>query len=164
MWNGWTHEMTPFTPRTKHLQEQGSKNVRRHANETDKQGEGVLSEFIKVIPGNYSFSFYTRLEMVMPVKGRLGIRMYDGVDVRLMFFDRNKNEIYCETSFPQLSQTIDNSFKSLSFANYSTIPHFEWGRIIGKSADFPFPDGDIPTNAHYVKIYLGLEKYRHHVG
>jgi hypothetical protein len=133
------------------------KIVRHQAHETDKQGEGVLSEFIKVIPGNYSFSFYTRLEKVMPVKSRLGIRMYDGVDIRLLFFDRNKNEIDAETEFPQLRQSIDNSFKSLSFANFSTIPDFEWGKIIGKSADFPFPDGDIPTNAHYVKIYIGLK-------
>jgi hypothetical protein len=133
------------------------KIVRHQANETDKQGEGVLSEFIKVIPGNYSFSFYTRLEKVMPVRSRLGIRMYDGVDIRLLFFDRNKNEIDAEADFPQLRQSIDNSFKSLSFANFSTIPDFEWGRIIGKSADFPFPDGDIPTNAHYVKIYIGLK-------
>lgn len=133
------------------------KIVRLHANETDEQGEGVLSEFIKVIPGNYSFSFYSRLEKVMPVKSRLGIRMYDGVDIRLIFFDRNKNEIDAETNFPQLRQSIDNSFKSLSFANFSTIPDFEWGKIIGKSADFPFPDGDIPTSAHYVKIYIGLK-------
>jgi hypothetical protein len=133
------------------------KVVRRHANETDKQGEGVLSEFIKVIPGNYSFSFYTRLEKVMPVKSRLGIRMYDAVDIRLMYFDRNKNEIAAVSDFPQLKQSIDNSFKSLSFANFSTIPVFKWGKIIGKSAVFPFPDGDIPTNAHYVKIYIGLK-------
>jgi hypothetical protein len=130
---------------------------RLHANETDEQGEGVLSEFIKVIPGNYSFSYYTRLEKVMPVKSRLGIKMHDGIDIRLMFFDRNKNEIPAKTEFPQLRQSIDNSFKSLSFANFSTIPAFEWGKIIGKSADFPFPDGDIPTNAHYVKIYIGLK-------
>ncbi len=133
------------------------KIVRRHANETDEQGEGVLSEFLKVIPGNYSFSFFTRLENVMPVKSRLGIKMNDAVDIRLMFFDRNKNSIPAEARFPQFGQSIDNSFKSLSFANYSTIPAFEWGKIIGKSADFPFPDGDIPTNAHYVKIYIGLK-------
>jgi hypothetical protein len=130
---------------------------RPHANETDQQGEGVLSEFIKVIPGNYSFSFYTRLENIMPVKSRLGIRMFDGIDIRLMFFDRNKNEITAEADFLQPRQKIDNSFKSLSFANFSTIPVLNWGRIIGKSADFPFPDGDIPTNAHYVKIYIGLK-------
>ncbi len=133
------------------------KVVRHQANETDKQGEGVLSEYIKVIPGNYSFSFYTRLEKVMPVKSRLGIRMYDGVDIRLIFFDRNKNQIDAEADFPQMRQSIDNSFKSLSFANFSTIPDFEWGKIIGKSADFPFPDGDIPTNAHYIRIFIGLK-------
>ncbi len=133
------------------------KIVRLHANETDEEGEGVLSEFVKVIPGNYSFSFFTRLENVKPVKSRLGIKMNDAVDIQLKFFDRNKNEISAAADFPQQGQTIDNSFKSLSFANYSTIPSFGWGKIIGKSADFPFPDGDIPTNAHYVKIFIGLK-------
>jgi len=133
------------------------KIVRHHANETDQQGEGVVSEFIKVIPGNYSLSFYTRLENVKPVNSRLGVRMHDAVDIRVLYFDRNKNAIGSEASFPQLKQSIDNSFKSLSFSNYSVIPSFGWGKIIGKSADFPFPDGDIPTNAHYIKIYLGLK-------
>ncbi len=133
------------------------KIVRLHANETDEQGEGVLSEFVKVIPGNYSFSFYTRLENVRPVKSRLGIKMNDAIDIQLKFYDRNKNEISAVTQFPQQKQTIDNSFKSLSFANFSAIPSFGWGKIIGKTADFPFPDGDIPTNAHYVKIFIGLK-------
>jgi hypothetical protein len=133
------------------------KIVRNHANETDEEGEGVLSEFVKVIPGNYSFSFYTKLENVRPVKNRLGIKMNDAIDIQLKFFDRNKNEISATASFPQENQTINNSFKSLSFANFSTIPSFAWGNIIGKSADFPFPDGDIPTNAHYMKIFIGLK-------
>jgi hypothetical protein len=133
------------------------KVVRLHANETDDQGEGILSEFVKVIPGNYSFSFYTRLQNIRPVKSRLGVKMNDAIDIQLKFYDRNKNEISAITQFPQQKQKIDNSFKSLSLANFSTIPSFGWGKIIGKSADFPFPDGDIPTNAHYVKIFIGLK-------
>jgi hypothetical protein len=133
------------------------KITRRQAFETDALGEGILSDFIKVIPGNYSLSFYTRLENIMPVKSRLGIKMYDAVDVRVLYFDRNKIAIDGAQPFPQLNQQIDNSYKSLSLANFTSIPSFGWGKIIGKSADFPFPDGDIPTNAHYVKIYLGLK-------
>jgi hypothetical protein len=133
------------------------KITRRIAYETDQQGEGVISDFIKVIPGNYSLSFYTKLEDVKPVKRRLGIKMNDAVDIRLLYFDKSKIAIGPEHSFPQVNQYIDNSFKSLSFANFNHIQSFGWGKIIGKSADFPFPDGDIPTNAHYVKIFLGLK-------
>jgi hypothetical protein len=133
------------------------KITRKQAFETDQQGEGILSDFIKVIPGNYSLSFFTRLENVRPVKERLGIKMNDAVDVRLLYFDKSKIAIGPEQSFPQVNQFINNSFKSLSLANFSAIPSFPWGKIIGKSAEFPFPDGDIPSNAHYVKIFLGLK-------
>jgi hypothetical protein len=133
------------------------KITRKQAYETDQQGEGVLSDFIKVIPGNYSLSFFTRLENVRPVKERLGIKMNDAVDVRLLYFDKSKIAIGPEHPFPQANQVIDNSFKSLSLANFSVIPSFGWGKIIGKSAEFPFPDGDIPSNAHYVKIFIGLK-------
>jgi hypothetical protein len=133
------------------------KITRRHANETDEQGEGILSDFIKVIPGNYSLSFYTRLKNIRTVKGRLGIKMYDAVDVRLLFFDKSKIAMRPDQEFPHLDQNIDNSFKSLSLANFDSISVFGWGKIIGKSAAFPFFDGDIPTNAHYVKIFIGLK-------
>jgi hypothetical protein len=133
------------------------KITRNQAYETDIQGEGIMSEFIKVIPGNYHLSFYTRLENILPVKGRLGIKMFDAIEVRLLFFDKSKILLGSEHAFPQAKQQIDNSFKSLSLANFSAIPSFGWGRIIGKSAEFPFPEGDIPTNAHYVKILIGLK-------
>ena len=57
--------------------------IRTRADETEKQGEGILSEFVRVIPGNYSLSFYARMKDVKPVKGRLGMRMVDAVNVQL---------------------------------------------------------------------------------
>jgi hypothetical protein len=131
--------------------------IRENAYETDEVGDGIMSEFIKVIPGNYVFSFYARLENVVPPRARIGTRMYDAVEVKLLFYDRNKIEISARRSFPQIDQVINTSFKSLSFANYQQIKEFGWGKIIGKSEHFPFPEGDIPTEAHYVRIYIGLK-------
>jgi hypothetical protein len=133
------------------------KIVRKTAYETDEQGEGILSDFVKVIPGNYNLSLYAKLENVLPSKARLGTRMYDGVEISLLFFDRNKIPIKPDFRFPQINQVINASFKSLSFANYSTIESFGWGKITGKSDLFPFPEGDIPSDAHYVKIFIGLK-------
>jgi hypothetical protein len=133
------------------------KIVRRQAYETDEQGEGILSDYIKVIPGNYAFSFYARLENIQPLKARLGTKIYDAVDIRLLFYNKSKIMIDSKKKFPQLNQYLDNSFKSLSFANYTDIPSFGWGKIIGKTASFPFPEGDIPSDAHYVRIFLGLK-------
>ena len=137
---------------------------RNTAYETDEQGEGILSDFIKVIPGNYNLSFYTRLENVFPLRARLGTKMYDGVEISLLFFDRNKIPIKPNFNFPQINQVINTSFKALSFANFSYIRSFGWGKVIGKSNHFPFPEGDIPSNAHYVKIFIGLKGNRYHVG
>jgi len=109
------------------------KIVRNKAYETDDQGEGIISEFIRVIPGNYDFYFYTRLMDIMPNRSRLGTRMYDGIEVELQFYDRNKILLNSRQYFPQMDQYIDNGNKSLSFANYMNIPSFGWGKIIGKS-------------------------------
>ena len=133
------------------------KIIRNNAYETDEQGDGIMSDFIKVIPGNYSLSFFTKLENIYPVKTRLGIKMFDAVDVRLLYFDRNKIEISPKQKFPQIDQSVNISFKSLSLANYTHIQSFGWGKIIGKSEHFPFPDGDIPSQAHYVRIFIGLK-------
>lgn len=133
------------------------KIIRDKAYETDNQGDRIISDFIRVIPGNYEFSFYTRLQNIMPSRFRLGTRMYDAIDVRLLYYDRNKILLDSKQYFPQPDQHIDISNKTLSFANYLNIPYFEWGKIIGKSYSFPFPDGDIPSNAYYVKVNLGLK-------
>ena len=130
---------------------------RKQAYETDEKGDGIISEFIKVIPGNYSFSFYTRLENIAPPRARLGIRMYDAVEARILFYDKNKLALNSTKAFPQINQFVDNSFKSLSLANFATIGTFPWGKIIGKSANFPYPEGDIPSEAHYVKLFIGLK-------
>ncbi|MBN1159322.1 MAG: hypothetical protein JXA61_08060 [Bacteroidales bacterium] len=133
------------------------KIIRKKANETDQQGDGIVSEFIRVIPGNYDFTFYTRLTDILPSRPRLGTRMFDGIEVKLLYFDRNKILLDSRQYFPQLEQTIDHSNKSLSFANFLSIPSFGWGKIIGKSHSFPFPEGNIPSNAHFLKVSLGLK-------
>ncbi|MFO7368892.1 MAG: hypothetical protein R6X09_01340 [Bacteroidales bacterium] len=133
------------------------KVTRNTAFETDEQGEGVISEFVKVIPGNYKLSLYARIGNAFPLKARMGTRMHDGVDIRLQFFDRNKMPVKSHMSYPFAGQIIDASFKGLSFANFKEIKHFNWGKIIGKSAYFPFQEGDIPSSAHYVKVFVGLK-------
>ncbi len=130
---------------------------RKVADEITDKGEGIMSGFIRVIPGNYSFSFYIRLHDVRPYLSRLGTKMYDAIEIKLFFFDKNKNPLNSRYLMPFKGQRIDNSFKSLSFANFNYIKDFNWGRIIAKSHNFPFSDGDIPDDARYVKIFIGLK-------
>lgn len=132
---------------------------RKTSYETDEQGEGVISEFVKVIPGNYQLSLYARIENAFPQKARMGTRMYDGIDIRLQFFDRNKMPVKSHISYPFAGQIIDASFKGLSFANFEEIISFKWGKVIGKSAYFPFQEGDIPSSSQYVKVFIGLKAH-----
>ncbi len=131
--------------------------IRTAADEMVSEGEGIMSNFIRVIPGNYSFSFYARMLDIRPYSARLGTRMHDAVEIKLFFFDKNKIPVSSRSPVPFKGQQIDNSFKSLSLANFDHIKEFGWGRIIGKSHSFPFHEGDIPDNARYVKLFIGLK-------
>ncbi len=130
---------------------------RNIADETEPIGEGIISDFIKVIPGNYSLKFFLRLENVCPNQARIGTKMYDAVNIRLQFFDKNKIEINGDKLDAFRNKKIDNTFKSLTLSNFWQIEKFGWGEIHGKTAHYPFYDGDIPDEARYVKIYIGLK-------
>lgn len=127
------------------------------ADETEQTGEGIISDFIKVIPGNYSFKLYLRFENICPNQSRIGIKMYDAINLRLQFYDKNKIEISGTEYDAFRNKKIDNTFKSLTLSNYWQIEKFGWGEIFGKTANYPFFDGDIPDEARYVKIYIGLK-------
>ncbi|MBU8892121.1 MAG: beta-N-acetylglucosaminidase domain-containing protein [Bacteroidales bacterium] len=130
---------------------------REIADETEVPGEGIISDFIKVIPGNYALKLFLRLEDISPNQMRIGAKMYDAVNIRLKYFDKNKIEIDGKAFNAFNKIKIDNTFKAYSLSNYWDIKEFGWGEIHGKTANYPFFDGDIPDNARYVKIFIGLK-------
>ncbi|MFO7658672.1 MAG: beta-N-acetylglucosaminidase domain-containing protein [Bacteroidales bacterium] len=130
---------------------------RQHANETDDPGEGVISDFIKVIPGNYQFTFYIRLENIVPNRSRLGTRIFDAVNIKMIYYDKNKIEIKPQKFNPVDNIFFDNSFKGYSFSNFWEIKDMPWSRVIGKSCDIFSIDGDIPSDARYVKLLFALK-------
>ena len=127
------------------------------ANETDKLGEGIESDFIRVIPGNYQFTLFIKLLNISGNRERLGTKIFDAVNIRFLYFDKNKIQIEGKHFYPQQGIYIDNSFKGYSFSNYWKIDSVDWIKVIGKSHNFPFPDGDILDEAKYIKIFLGLK-------
>ncbi len=133
------------------------KIMREKADEIDNEGEGIMSDFIKVIPGNYSFSFYIKLDNVCPNAGRLGTKLYDAVNIRIYFYDKNKIPVSPGLYIPHKEIYIDNSFKGLSFSNFWQIDKFGWNKVIGKSHNYTFPEGDIPDDARYVKLFFGFK-------
>ncbi len=130
---------------------------REKADETDNDGEGIISDFIKVIPGNYSLSFYVRLDNVCSNKGRLGTKLYDAINIRVYFFDKNKIPVSSRLYLPHKEIYIDNSFKGSSFSNFWQIEKFGWNKVIGKSHNYVCPEGNIPDDARYVKLFFGFK-------
>ena len=130
---------------------------RDNADETDVQGEGIISDYIKVIPGNYRLSMDVRLKHVESNLERLGSNIQDAVNIMLFFYDRNKVLIRNEAYHPAYDHLINNSFKGQPFSNFEYISELDWGRVIGRSGNFPFDEGNIPDDARYVKIFAGLK-------
>ncbi|MDY6799793.1 MAG: beta-N-acetylglucosaminidase domain-containing protein [Bacteroidota bacterium] len=133
------------------------KIFRSKTDETEDLGVGIISDYIKVIPGNYSLSLYLKLENICPNRARLGTKLHDAVNIRLQFFDKNKIEISSDEYDPFRHTKIDNAFKSLNLTNYWNISQFGWGKVNAQSAKYPFLNGDIPDETRYVKIFIGLK-------
>jgi hypothetical protein len=131
-----------------------SKDVR----EMDNPKEGILSDYIKVIPGNYNFFFDIRLQKIIPgvypdrFQGRIG----KNIDIRLEFFDKNKMPLDPGIYFDYVHKKIDNGFKGFAFSNYFYIDTFKWARVRGRTWAYPFSEGDIPDQCSYVRIFFGL--------
>ncbi len=132
------------------------KITRSKANEID-EAEGIISDYIPVIPGNYDFTYGVRLQNIVSNKSRLGVRLYDAIVVRVLFFDENKQPLNPAMVNPVSGGLIDNSDKSFSFSNFWRIERFPWGNVRGRSYNYPFSEGDIPDRTCYVRLFFGLK-------
>ncbi len=127
------------------------------AHETDKTGDGVQSDYIKIIPGNFRLQFKIRLQDIVPNQLRLGTKMYDAINIQLTYFDKNKQELSPEVYWPENMIFIDNSFKGFPFSNFWSIDSLPWHTVVGRSHHYPFSPGDVPSAARYAKIFIGLK-------
>lgn len=132
------------------------KILRKRANELD-EAEGIISDYIAVIPGNYYFSYNVKLKNITNNKYRLGVQLYDAVEIKVLFFDEDKQPIEPALLNPVSRSLIDNSDKSYSFSNYWTIDEFPWAEVRGRTYNYPFSEGDIPDRTRYVRLFFGLK-------
>jgi hypothetical protein len=117
---------------------------------------GILSDLIEVIPGNYNFHFDIRLENIYPAVQRFQSRIGNGIDIHLEYFDADKKRINPGYYFEYLGKEVDNGFKGFAFTNFFYIDSFAWGRVKGRSWNYPYSEGDLPPNCKYVRIFAGL--------
>lgn len=127
--------------------------------EVDDGPQGVLSDYIEVIPANFDFNFDIKLEKIIPTTlvDRFQTKVGDNIDIRLKFYDKDKKELDPGTYFEYVHKKVDNSFKGFAFSNYFFIDQFDWARIHGRTWDYPFSEGDVPENCRYVRIFFGLK-------
>jgi hypothetical protein len=129
---------------------------RKKATELD-EAEGIISDYIPVIPGNYYFSYKIRLKDIVNNKYRLGVKLYDAIVVKVLFFDERREPVNSGYLNPNTGTAIDNSAKSYSFSNYWRIDDFPWGTVRGRSYNYPFSEGDIPDRTRFVRLFFGLK-------
>ena len=132
------------------------KIVREQADELDEP-EGIISNFIPVIPGNYYFSYSIKLRDISNNKYRLGVQLYDAIVIKVLFFDENKEPVDPRSMNPVSGTLLDNSDKGYSFSNYWRIDNFDWGSVRGRSYNYPFSEGDIPDKTRFVRLFFGLK-------
>lgn len=118
--------------------------------------DGIESDFIEVIPGNYNFNIQTRMERVFPAVQRYTSKLSRDIDIRLSFFDENKKLMSPGIPYEYYGKDVDNSFKGFAFSNFYYIDKFDWGIVNCRTYNYPFSEGDLPDGCKYVKISIGL--------
>jgi hypothetical protein len=137
----------------------GSRAVKIHRKTAGEleEAEGVMSDFIPVIPGNYDLTYDVRLKNVDGNRRRLGGRLGDAVTVRVFFFDAEKKPLDPTAMNPVGGSLIDTSDKSYSFANYWSVDEFPWATVRARTYNYPFSEGDLPDRTRYVRLFFGLK-------
>src|SRR6185437_9123763 len=131
----------------------------RSVKEINNESDGILSDYIQVIPGNFDFYFDIRLNKIIPTTylDRFQSRIGKNIDIHIEFYDKNKRSIDPGIFFEYVDKEIDNSFKGFAFSNYFLIDKFDWARVRGTTWNYPFSEGDLPGNCRYIKIFFGLK-------
>jgi len=130
---------------------------RTKANETDRTGEGILSDYIRIIPGNYSFYYQAKLQNIEPQSGRKGTKLYEAVYIEIRFFDKNKTPLKGNQYYPYKKIFLDSGFKGYSFSNFWHIDSLGWGNIRARTYNYPLSEGDVPDGTHFVRLFFGLK-------
>lgn len=130
---------------------------REYSDETDTIGEGVLSEFIPVIPGNYCLKMRLKAENIRSQFQRFGNRLHDAINIRLFFYNNRREEIKPSLFYPPSGNIIDMSFRGMNFARLYAIDEMPWTEIHARSGVDPMMDGDIPDECRFVRIFIGLK-------
>ncbi len=129
-----------------------SRNI---AGMTQNISEGIKSDFIKVIPGDYKFSFYVKLKDVKSFYKNYG-NLKDVLDIRIEYYDKNKIELNTSVFDPDIYSSY-NIHHDLYYSSLSCIKDFNWGEVSVGTHQGPGKGDDMPDEARFVKIFIGFK-------
>ncbi|MGD8291547.1 MAG: beta-N-acetylglucosaminidase domain-containing protein [Desulfobacterales bacterium] len=129
---------------------------RKRSTELD-DAEGIISDFIPVIPGNYYFTCTLRLKNIVSNRYRLGAKLNDAIVIKVSFFNEHQEPLDSGYLNPNTGSPIDNSNKNYAFSNFWRIDDFPWGTVRGRTYHYPFSEGDTPDGTRFVRLFFGLK-------
>jgi hypothetical protein len=132
------------------------KITRKRAGELD-DAEGIISDYISVIPGNYYFTYKVKLKHITSHGYRPGVQLQGALAIKVLFFDSQKQPVNPAEMNPVSQTLFDSSDKGYSFSNFWTIDDFPWGTVRGRTYNYPYAEGDVPDKTRYVRLFLGLK-------
>lgn len=133
--------------------------VNNKRDEYKVEENSIISDFIRVLPGNYSLDFMLKVNYLHANKSRLGLPLGDAFSVKLRFYDKNKIEMFPRGYFSSRNIYIDDSDKLVHLSGLDKIENLPWVKVYARSANYPYFDGDIPEDVKYVRIQFSLKSY-----
>lgn len=130
---------------------------RKKADETETFGVGVMSDFIRVIPGTYNLTCDLNLIDIHNPQSRIGAHISDAVQLRIFYYDRNHTLIENNSDKESIGYSIDEGFQALSLVHLDKIDSTGWVKIQGRAHNAPYVQGIITPEVKFVRIFIGLK-------
>lgn len=145
-----------YSPDETHSGDHAIKLVSEQTNETGQSKHGIVSDFIKVIPGHYELSLYLRMENIASYLAHTGAPLCESIDIRLVCYSKTKNEITNHLLDPFTGAIIDQSFQARNLSLFNYMYGCDWMKILCRSTNNIYLQGVIPSNSRYVRVQVLL--------
>ncbi|GEM_PF-5329048 len=138
----------------------GKKSVcikRKTANENDNTGQGVMSDYIHVIPGKYNMNIAFRADSIYSAYKRWNNSLNDAINIKVEYYDKSKQRIKGELYLYDCQTTINSSEQWFGLHAINNGFSSGWNIYRCKYTNNMILNGIIPDKTRWVKIFLGLK-------
>jgi hypothetical protein len=138
----------------------GNKSVcitRKFANENDDTGEGIISNYIHVIPGKYNMNVAFRADSIYSVYKRWNNTLNDAINIRIEYYDKSKQKIKGELYLYDCRTKINSSEQWFGLHALKNGFSSGWNIYRCKYTNNLILNGIIPDKTRWVRLFLGLK-------